>query len=364
MSITALPRDVIELDRSPLFQNAQQLLRRAEAEISLIDRVQPRNAASEREALITAWGQGRPRAPRFEYRAPPVLTELRAELAATATRLDGYGMLGLEYAERARELEAEALIAEHTDTPAFRDHAARRFPIEHSAHALAADTWAEHWIHAADDTDSRVHRSDDRGDPESLVRQLERATEGLPVRIEIRPNQAAAAAVGDGFVGVRPGLWHSRRMVLRIVLHEIEAHARPRVQAHREELALFRIGSARSSEDEEGRALLIERRAGVFDGARRRELARRHIAARAVRSGANFVDTVLLLIANAQDTANSIETACRAHRGGGLAREYVYLVALARVSAAFETDPTLESFLERGRLSIAAARACASGFAP
>src|SRR5450432_705389 len=71
MSITPQPRGVIELDRTPLFQNTQQLLRRAEAEIRLIDRAQPLNAAPEREALIADWGSGKQRAPRFEYAARP-----------------------------------------------------------------------------------------------------------------------------------------------------------------------------------------------------------------------------------------------------------------------------------------------------
>jgi len=39
MAITPQPRGVIELDRTPLFQNTQQLLRRAEAEVRLIDRL-------------------------------------------------------------------------------------------------------------------------------------------------------------------------------------------------------------------------------------------------------------------------------------------------------------------------------------
>ena len=91
-------------------------------------------------------------------------------------------------------------------------------------------------------------------------------------------------AVGDGFVGVRPGLWHSEGAAMRIVLHEIEGHVRPRVLAQREELALFRVGSARSNDDEEGRALLLERGAGVLEGGRRRELPVLALIARDVES--------------------------------------------------------------------------------
>jgi hypothetical protein len=157
-------------------------------------------------------------------------------------------------------------------------------------------------------------------------------------------------------------LWHSRNTVTRIVLHEIEGHVRPRVLAQREELGLFRVGSANSGDDEEGRALLLERGAGVLEGARRRELARRHIAARGARQGAAFEDVVLELLGLGQDITSAVEAACRAYRGGGLGRESVYLVSLARVARAFEAEPELESYFEHGRVSVEAARACRAGF--
>jgi len=361
MAITPQPRGVIELDRTPLFQNTQQLLRRAEAEIRLIDRAQATNAVPEREALIEDYGAGRQRAPNFEYAKPPELGKLRAALTSAASALGGLGALGAAYAARALELECEACAAEQIGTAEFAARCALRYPLEASPDAEAADAWAAHWIHAADDARAVLHRSDDRADPESLICALERATEGLPVRVQIR-NQAAAASVGDGFIGVRAGLWHSDAAVTRIVLHEIEGHVRPRVLAQREALGLFRVGSAKSSDDEEGRALLLERGAGVLEGARRRELSRRHLAARAVRLGASFQEIVRELLGLGQDITSAVEAACRALRGGGLAREYVYLVSLARVTRAFEVEPELEGYFEHGRVSVDAARACRAGF--
>ncbi|HKO53186.1 MAG TPA: tyrosine/phenylalanine carboxypeptidase domain-containing protein [Polyangiaceae bacterium] len=361
MSIAPQPRGVIELDRTPLFQNTQQLLRRAEAEIRLIDRAQPTNAVPEREALIVDFGAGRQRAPDFEYAASPALGKLRAGLSAAAKAIGGFGALGAAYAARALELECEAEAAEQIGTAQFAACCARRYPLDSSPDGEAADAWAARWIQTADVTPTKLHRSDDRSDPESLICALERETVGLPVRVQIR-NQAAAASVGDGFVGVRAGLWHSSETVTRIVLHEVEGHVRPRVLAQREALGLFRVGSAMSSDDEEGRALLLERGAGVLEGARRRELARRHLAARAVRCGASFQEIVKQLLGLGQNIASAVEAACRALRGGGLGREYVYLVSLARVARAFEAEPELEGYFEHGRVSVAAARACRAGF--
>ncbi len=362
MPIAPQPRGVIELDRTPLFQSTQQLLRRAEYEIRLLDRAQPLNAAAEREALIGDWGAGKRRAPRFEYAARPALGALRAALEAAAVSIGGFGALGAAYAARAAELEVEAAAAEVIGTAEFAARSARRYPLQASPDAEAAEAWAARWIDAPDDPPSKQHRSDDRSDAASLYRALERATAGLPVRVEVRANQAAAAAVGDGFVGIRPGLWHGEDAARRIVLHEIEGHVRPRVLAQREELGLFRIGSAQSNEAEEGRALLLERGAGVLEAGRRRELARRHIAARDVRRGAAFEEVVSALLGLGQDVASAVEAACRAYRGGGLARECIYLVALSQVAHAFEAEPELESYFEHGRVSIDAARACRAGF--
>src|SRR5262245_37829893 len=119
MAIAPLPRGVIDLDRTPLFQNTQQLLRRAESEIRLLDRAQPTNAVVEREVLIADYGAGRPRAPNFEYAAPPEFGKLRGALSTAATAIGGFGALGAAYAARALELECEAAAAEQVGTPDF-----------------------------------------------------------------------------------------------------------------------------------------------------------------------------------------------------------------------------------------------------
>ncbi|HEY1535132.1 MAG TPA: hypothetical protein VGF76_13990, partial [Polyangiaceae bacterium] len=75
-----------------------------------------------------------------------------------------------------------------------------------------------------------------------------------------------------------------------------------------------------------------------------------------------FQDVVSRLLGLGQDIASAVEAACRAARGGGLAREYVYLVALSRVTRAFEIEPELEAYFEHGRVSVDAARACRAGF--
>jgi hypothetical protein len=58
------------------------------------------------------------------------------------------------------------------------------------------------------------------------------------------------------------------------------------------------------------------------------------------------------------------ELTLRAHRGGGLGRELVYLPAYFMLRAAFAGEPGLERWLERGRLDLETARRLECGELP
>jgi hypothetical protein len=177
----------------------------------------------------------------------------------------------------------------------------------------------------------------------------------LPFRVLLSADLASAAATGDGVILVRSGLWLRRVDVERVVTHEVDGHALPRHRASGEAVGLLRAGTAGAGDDEEGRALLLERRGGYLDAGRRAELGWRHVAGGAVRQGADFVDTVDRLLELAAPLPLAVRVAARVHRGGGLARELVYVPAFGRVSAALDADPELDDWLRRGRVSVTAA---------
>ena len=158
---------------------------------------------------------------------------------------------------------------------------------------------------------------------------------------------------------VKPGQWLSERSARRLVVHEVHGHVLPREAARREPIGLFLVGTRGGSDDEEGRALLFEKRHALLDAERRFELALRHEAARQAREGADFVGLAQLAIALGADLDMALRIAERALRGGGLGRELVYLPALARVESTLDHEPELESWLARGRLSLDAARVLA-----
>jgi hypothetical protein len=209
---------------------------------------------------------------------------------------------------------------------------------------------------ATQEKTANLHVSDDRRDPESLWSLLSRrlSEQRFAVRIEVVVGLVSLAAVADGVVRVRAGAKLSAEVARRIALHEVEGHVRPRVQGQLLG-GVFVAGTARASEDEEGRAILLEERAGCLDLDRRRELSRRYLAAESVRDGAGFWDTVTLLGRQGASAPSAIELACRVHRGGGLGRELIYLTGYQRVALGLAKRPELELMQQSGRISLAAA---------
>jgi len=334
-------------------------LQRAENAIALLDRCRPRNLTAVFEQLCCDWKRGDRRAPRLEYprtRPPSGLCDALERLEAAAVRAGPWGAL---YAERARELIREARIAETLPGPDARVWAAQRFAVSADVHAARAETWSRQWCQDAPDPPSDLRcASDDDRDPGSLISVLGRmlGAERLAFRVDAIAELASVAATGDGVILVRAG-WRGRpRDVKRVAVHEVYGHALPRHRARGARFGLYRTGTAGGSDDEEGRALLLERRAGLMDAHRRAELGRRHLAAVSVGQGASFVETGELLLAMGTPLEEALRITARVHRGGGLAREIVYLPALSRVRTALAEEPELERWLERGRIGVEAAR--------
>lgn len=333
--------------------------------VTTISSATPQNLGAEAARLIEAWDRGHEASPRLEYARSPPLGDLEASLERLADALAREGDLGELYAERASELALEARIVTTVGTPACVAPIAARFGgrdrTTEEADALAR-SWAEPTardaVHAEE---TELVRSDDPDDPRSLL-SLVRAGIGarrLAVRVAVVQNLAPLAAVGDGVIQIAEGRRISVVDAERTAMHEIDGHLVPQARAAREELGLFAIGTRCGSDDQEGRALSLERRGGFLVGGRRHELGRRHLAARAVLDGSHFVETVRLLRGLGAGVTDGVRIALRAHRGahagsGGLAREIVYLPAMLRVEARLAIEPGADDLLARGRVAVAA----------
>ncbi len=339
-----------------------EVLAVAERHLALLTRCIPSNANAERERLTHVWqlgGGAAERAPRWVLGPAPQLAEVRRALSRAMAEVDGEELAPL-YVERAEELLLEAELVEARGQPRFRELARLRYPCA-PAELDEARAWAEQVL--ADDAVD-VEPPDEASAESSLTQALvsRLAALGVVANVVERDDLASVAAVGEGVVYVGASAPRDPAQVARVVLHEVDGHLLPRLRSKTESIGLLRVASRGAGEDEEGRALWLEEREGHWDPStragrvRRRELALRHLAAELVRQGGAHADVMELLLERGVAVPAAVQLSERVLRGGGLAREIAYLPAHARVRRAFDEDPELERWFERGRVSLDAAR--------
>lgn len=338
------------------------IIRGIGARFPILSGVTPQNSAREHARLCAAWGRGEELSPLWE---PPaidrvLLLSTQRVLGELVPKLDrASGWLAV-YRERLIELSRELDVIDAAFSEDVGRAAARRFAID----LADGDELARRFENAPEIVDDDRILTDDPHDLRSLLSRMRaRLSElRLPVRVLVRERVGSLAAAGDGVVIVARDRYVSAREIERVVLHEVEGHVLPRERGRVGSHGIETLGSAGASEDEEGRALVLEDRASLLSPERKRVLAARHFAARMTIEGATFVD-VVRRIRSLVPLADAIAIASRVMRGGylrgrdvvsGVARERVYLPAYARIARAVEHDPELLTRLGTRRLSLAA----------
>jgi hypothetical protein len=343
------------------FRRLEDLLLSIEREISLLGAFSPTNFGVEVARLSQELSLGRVATPRFVYRNMPVwgrqssrikerLKAVEIALSSVSTEVPGGAeeLLGRILAERVMELQLELQLVSARGTDEVVSLGRRRYSFA-TAELEAADTLAAEWFSCK----LEAPRNDESELLSSLLSRLCSAR-GYSVRI-VEGDIASIAAVADDCLIVRRGAAANANEAARLFAHEVEGHLMPRMRAASGPIPL-RIGTGSSVEDEEGRALLLEERSGNLGSQRRHWLSVRHQLARAVRDGQSGPDVALRLALAGADVALVASELCRTLRGGGLAREIVYLPGYLRVRAALLEHPEDEDWMSFGRVSVRAAR--------
>ncbi|MGO9838359.1 MAG: tyrosine/phenylalanine carboxypeptidase domain-containing protein [Polyangiaceae bacterium] len=338
----------------------ERLVSIATREVRLLAALTPVGAEVERARLVLDLLAKRPPVPRWTY-APRAHGELLRVLDAAERTLDRGAETPLEhvYLARVRELSLEAALCAAAGTEEIGALARRRFAPDLRA-ARAASELARVWLEEPAVPPGGVTVVSDDPDTRSLLSQL-RAAVGelrLPFSVHTQPSLAPLAATGEHVILVAPGRLVHDEDARRTVLHEIEGHARPRARSQRSPVALLRAGTARGIDHQEGRALLLEERAGFLGSRRKRQLAVRHRAVEAMLAGASFTDVALLLVnSHGVDAPEAIVVAERVFRGSdgkrpGLGRERVYLESFLRVRDHLAANPNDEDVLASGQIAV------------
>ena len=343
----------------------ERLVLLASREVQLLGSLTPVDAHRERTRLVEALEAGREASPQWTY-ARVAHDDLRRALEAAVCALAEQAETPLDrlYLERMRELSLEAELCAAAGTVHLPRLARERYATGNAV-AREASRLCRSWLDESVDGDISDTLASDDDDPRSLLSRM-RAEVGrlrLPFTVLTRASLAPLAATGDGIILVAPGRRVTDEDARRTVLHEIEGHACPRARASEIPLALFRAGTARGVDDQEGRALLLEERAGLLGSRRRRQLAARHRACEAMTEGATFAEVAPALARDhGLDPLQAVVVAERVFRGGdgvhpGLGRERVYLEAFVRVRAHLVARPGDEAVLASGQVAVEAAPA-------
>jgi len=336
-----------------------QSLRRAEADINLLARCQPINVEQLQRDIRSQWFAGRSIEPLLEFAPPPDLSQLRGALEDLGVWLESGERWAKILAERTRELLLEAQMVESVGTASIVHLAKLRFHGAQDSQAHALRRLAQKWATLTSELpDAATVSSDDERSENSLLQlvRTELARLGIPFPVRLNSKMMARAAVDDTAVWVKPGVYLAPRIAKRIAVHEVHGHAVPRFNARRAENWLIRCAVVHADVDEEGRALLFEERAGYLDSTRKRELGLRHLAADACRHGASFRDTVRLLIEYESSLDDLLPMVLRVWRGGGLAREIIYMTGYFKATRVLRTAPNIDDWMQRGRLSFDVSR--------
>jgi hypothetical protein len=352
----------------------EELLTRASLEVQMLAALTPIDVATERARLVEALHAGRSTCPQWKY-APvaPKLADLRRALDAAERALETEvdanpgASLALATLDRVRELGIEAALCAAVGTDDVARLARARFAPPDAALVDEASALCASWLAGAAVQSSAAVVASDDPDPRSLLSRL-RAEVGrlrLPFAVVVQPALAPLASTGARVILVSPGRLLSEEDVARTVLHEIEGHARPRARAATASQVLFRVGTARGNDDQEGLALLFEERGGHLRAPRCRQLAARHRAVEAMLGGASFPEVATMLLRDyGLEAGDAVIAAERIFRGSdglrpGLGRERVYLESFVRVRTHLAARPDDERVLASGQVSLDAVGALA-----
>lgn len=266
------------------------------------------------------------------------------------------------YLGRLDELELELMLLEALgEAKRVRPLAARRFGT--GSHVVHFDSgpYALHEVstHLLADLEGRREPrtlpADSAHGPSlaACVRAMAKAA-GVDVEVRVEPALVANAACGERTIYLADRRFGARE-ARRLAVHEVLGHLVAAANGRAQPLALLQVGTAESLADQEGVALWLEESAGLMDAWRLRTFAARVWVTERVHDGVSFHDAVHLLVReHGFRPEEAIALAERGYRGGGVARDCIYLRGWLRVRRALNRQAVSIDELRAGKISLSA----------
>jgi uncharacterized protein (TIGR02421 family) len=286
--------------------------------------------------LDEAWERfaetGHQRNPVFHYRLLPLDPDLvkRTLFSIPLEEVEDPALADL-FDDKRQELDTQLTMLRERNTSNFRFGSQRLYgTVDDDLLELARELLSSVRV----PTKKKVALVDAAGFRDAAAAELDHYREQHPEldrEIQIR-RDLVGLMVSSGNLLIGEKLQLDPARVVPLLHHEVGTHVLTYVNGSTQPLDLLSLGLAGYDELQEGLAVLSEYLCGGLTALRMRLLAARVVAAHAVESGAEFVETFRLLREeHGYSASGAWHIAVRVHTCGGFTRDFIYLRGLVRL---------------------------------
>ncbi|SFV28047.1 conserved hypothetical protein [Devosia crocina] len=288
------------------------------------------------------------RAPTLLYR-PLTISQDRQKRQLFSIALDHLEdpVLTTLYREKQQELDLQLSLLAARETPRFVEISRALYgPVEPSLLRAAQDVLdampgkKRGTRNAGQSADSAFVEREAR----AMIKHYAGQSADFSATIELREDLPSGLMVSGGKLLIARSTTMPRTRVEALLSHEVGVHLLTYFNGSAQGLRLFRSGLAGYEGVQEGLAVLSEYLVGGMTPDRLRLIAARVIGCHAMLDGASFVECFRLVRDLGLAPASAFNLTLRVYRGGGLAKDAVYLRGLLEVLAHLRSGGALEPF--------------------
>lgn len=299
-----------------------------------------------------AWGAFKAsnyeRAPQLLYR-PLTVEQDQQKRKLFSIVLDHFEdpVLTTLYREKQQELDLQLSLLAARETPKFVEISRALYGrVEPSLLAAAHEI-----LDRMKAGKSKVKTSDDSADfafvekrAKAMITDYAKGNADFSATIELRDDLPAGLMVSGGKLMISRSTTMSKGRVEALLSHEVGVHLLTYFNGSAQGLRLFRSGLAGYEGVQEGLAVLAEFLVGGMTPERLRLIAARVVGCAAMLDGASFIECFRAIKALGLSAPSAFNLVLRVYRGGGLAKDAVYLRGLLEVLAHLRVGGALDPF--------------------
>ena len=288
------------------------------------------------------------RQPTLLYR-PLTFAQDRQKRALFSIALDNLEdpVLMTLYREKQQELDLQLSLLGARETPRFVDIGRALYgPVEPNLLKAASDV-----LEAMPARRRGPAKTDDSADPafvekraQAMINAYAGQSADFSATIELRDDLPAGLMVSGGKLLISTSTAMAKTRVEALLSHEVGVHLLTYFNGSAQGLRLFRSGLAGYEGMQEGLAVLAEYLVGGMTEERMRLIAARVIGCNAMLAGASFVDCFRLVRDLGLSPSGAFNLTLRVYRGGGLAKDAIYLRGLLEILTHLRVGGSLEAF--------------------